>query len=319
MSYPTTGVTSLGSGSPSSGDAAPVASAGANQQQAGLGLVTLDGSGSSAGVSYSWSMVKITTAGSADATGLLSATNVAGPTFTPAAAGDTYVATLTVTRGGLTDTDVVVIYVDPAAAGDAWVNIDLTAPDWTSDPNTTLDTVDASALVTTTATSTAAARTALLLGYTIQASYTWLTAAKGVILEVAADQPDGSGVVMLGAAIVSGTNQTTAIGQALGIEWNSARTACRATAGVIGAANADGGSCGTPSRVTASIYIPFTSDRPDVNSTVNIDNAGTLSDSAIAAAMGSAFSDLHLAIIVENGGAAVSWGTPTARYKLVSA
>jgi hypothetical protein len=103
----------------------PSANAGPNQQQAGLGLVTLDGSASTDYDSVAWTMVGITDAGSVDATGLLSSTTAIGPTFTPGAVGTTYVATLTATAGANTDTDRVAVYID--GGGATW-----TLPDFTT-------------------------------------------------------------------------------------------------------------------------------------------------------------------------------------------
>jgi len=301
----------------------PTANAGTNQQQAGVGLVTLDGSGSSGYDSVAWTMVKLTTAGSADATGLLSSTTVVGPTFTPAAAGDTYVATLTATKGAQTDVDEVTIYVDPAAAGDSWTTLDLSATDWSSDPGGVLNAVgstlgESSTIVTAANTGDVAADTGLLFGFRLQAAYDFLTSHIGIAFQVSATKPTGSGVVNVGAFLGDTQNQATIIGVALGIEWNSARSVCKSAAGVFGSGNADGVSVGAPSSQAVQIYVPFRADRPDANSTVNMDNSGTVSDAAVATAMGGAFTNLEGGLFIVNNGQIVTWANVVIKYKFVS-
>ena len=74
----------------------PTADAGDDQEQSGVGVVTLDGSGSADYSTIAWTMEKTTLDGTtSDATSLLSSTTVVGPTFTPDNPGDTYIATIT--------------------------------------------------------------------------------------------------------------------------------------------------------------------------------------------------------------------------------
>lgn len=103
-----TGITGL-----SMAPAAPqvLAVAGADQNQSGLGLVTLDGSASSGNLTLAWTLTKLNNSGSSDATGLLSSTTAESPTFTPAANGDVYVASLTAANGARTDTDVTTVRI----------------------------------------------------------------------------------------------------------------------------------------------------------------------------------------------------------------
>ena len=75
------------------------ADAGADQFPNTLALVTLDGSGSSAGT-YAWTLTRRTPLGvTSDATVLLSSTTAQSPTFTPEFNGYLYTATITVDAG----------------------------------------------------------------------------------------------------------------------------------------------------------------------------------------------------------------------------
>jgi len=91
-------------GAAAGGATPPTADSGADQQQVGLGTVTLNGSGSTAGATMAWAL-RDPAQQNQDA--LLSSTSVISPTFDPTytgLAGD-WTATLAVTKDGLTSYD----------------------------------------------------------------------------------------------------------------------------------------------------------------------------------------------------------------------
>ena len=99
---------SSASGYSFAGGADTIADAGAQQSQTTYALVTLDGSGSTAGT-YAWTLEDPL---GVDRTALLSSSTAEKPTFTPDLTG-TWLATITVDGGGNSDTTSVIIG-DPA-------------------------------------------------------------------------------------------------------------------------------------------------------------------------------------------------------------
>ena len=86
----------------SGGAAPPTADAGSNITTNDTTLVTLNGSGSTAGATMAWSLVD---PAGADQTSRLSSTTVISPTFTPLPIPGLWVATLQVTVSGVTSQD----------------------------------------------------------------------------------------------------------------------------------------------------------------------------------------------------------------------
>ena len=97
--------------------APPTADAGSDQAQNDTRQVTLNGSGSTAGVTYAWTLQG---PGQADQTSLLSSTTVASPTFTPKDIPGNWVARLTVTKGGVSAFDAVSVRIGDA---DGWIRL----------------------------------------------------------------------------------------------------------------------------------------------------------------------------------------------------
>lgn len=137
--YPsTTGVTPIG-GAPSV--SLPTASAGADQTQSDLSVVTLDGSGSSGAESYAWVLQEIAVDGTISTqTGLLSSSTAESPTFTPRELGAAYIATLTATNGDGSASDSTVVSI-LATAAQVWKTLSL-ADASAADPNTVLATIN---------------------------------------------------------------------------------------------------------------------------------------------------------------------------------
>ena len=306
----------------------PTSDAGTNQQQAGLGLVTLNGSASTNYDSLAWTMVKITTAGFSDATSLLSSTTVAGPTFTPDAAGDTYIAVLTATKGSNTDTSQVTIYIDAAASGDAWVTLDPSTAEWSSDPGTMLD-AGASTLGETSTIALNgvhgaldAGRDALVWGWQYAASYDFITSATGIVFEITANKPSSSGGssdVEVGAFCTNLQDQT-GFGYRGGIKWNGARTVTRGVVGPFGAYASNMGDFGNAADpVKVYLWMPFWSDRPGRRPNIYGSNNGIDEAMAQVASALVAFTNLEIGIYLENRSAVVAtWTGVQVRYKVIS-
>ena len=88
---------------PASPVSAPTADAGSNQQVDGRPTVTLDGSGSTAGSTFAWTLFDPS---GADVTSLLSSATAESPTFKPKdVPPGNYTATIAVTKGGVTSKD----------------------------------------------------------------------------------------------------------------------------------------------------------------------------------------------------------------------
>lgn len=116
----------------------PTCDAGAAQTQATLAPVVLDGEAANYD-SLAWTLTRVTTAGaSSDRTADLDDATILAPTFTPIALGDVYTATLTATNADGSDTDSVVVQVQPAAelAWEEVFDLDFTAAGNVAAPST---------------------------------------------------------------------------------------------------------------------------------------------------------------------------------------
>lgn len=105
----------------------PSASAGSDQTVSSLGVVTLDGSGSTGATSYSWSLSEVAFDGTiSDQSGLLSDSTAESPTFTPRSRGAVYQAQITATNDDGSDADCSVVSVTPDDT-QAFTSVPLTA------------------------------------------------------------------------------------------------------------------------------------------------------------------------------------------------
>ena len=99
----------------------PTADAGSDQTQNSIKQVTLDGSGSTAGVTYAWTLQD---PDQTDRTSLLSSATVASPTFTPKDIPGNWVASLTVTKGGVSAKDNVSVRIGSV---NGWIRLNSNA------------------------------------------------------------------------------------------------------------------------------------------------------------------------------------------------
>ena len=120
----------------SSSGTEPTASAGSDQVSALASAITLDGSGSSGGDTYSWALVRAPF-GSSVTTGSLSSSSVSGPDFTPDLDGE-YVWELTYSDSGsgLSDSDLVSVSIGDEIFGNYFNPLSATKVDSNGIENT---------------------------------------------------------------------------------------------------------------------------------------------------------------------------------------